>query len=886
MKMMTSASREKSSGGGGSATNGNGTTKAATGRKLGIFSRMLKKIHISRRDRHQQTTEPAAPSQPSPPLQPTAPVAPRSTRPVAGLPRNPTLKRMQSEKRERLKPYEPPHQERRAKSASRNPSSPTNAKASSRSLQPIQSRSSASLTERGAPRAQDDAARRSGLSEKKEEEQAGETTASEDQKEVKLEAQVIGDDVVQVKGIELEKAVDADAALLPGKELVKPERGPKESEPQIISASEEGLSDTDSDSWSNRDDRDSPLVSKEIEDEMEWRWILNLSMHFRDESNREKFFVTYAQRKDLRRRLTISCDYRNAQEGTLEKDLSSLKYQRDKSAKIYEAIRDSLQDIMFYDTITNLKLQTSEGRLHVHVTEDINEIIPYPPVMAIKHLKCPKYRECDLEFASHLSGFVYKVGVKGDIMIKKEIPGPDTVDEFLYEINALYALADSNHVIQFGGCVVDDTRQRVKGLLISYASQGALIDILFNQRGKLPWARREKWAKQIVSGLSEIHEAGYVQGDFTLSNIVIDEQDNAKIIDINRRGCPVGWEPPEITAMIEGLQRIGMYIGVKSDVFQLGMVLWGIAHEMDEPEATARPLSMDQAPEDVPTYFRGIVEACLADKPQQRPAAKEIIGLFPERIDSPLIVASSRYNDGRSLPAISTAISNWSPPHQQSDSYFPPVGVELLTEQGSRHTLKDENFGSLQSSTVRGGGTSSLPPVSPLDSEPFSPTTQVIEAAPSVSQSSNEDDEAIPNHLVSSISSLAGGVGLEREYSDSRASGVAIPPEEYAALMEVERTTSSLEPVMEYDRTTAGTGTPRPGTACRTTEGGVHVNGNGNGNANAFVLDKHSSGGEWEIPGTPATELLQFEDAKESFTPTDELGPGVTLRLAGMPASM
>ncbi|KAA8904510.1 hypothetical protein FN846DRAFT_907806 [Sphaerosporella brunnea] len=739
--------------------------KQQQGGNWGIFSRMLKKIHISRRDRHQQTTEPAAPSQPSPPLQPTAPVAPRSTRPVAGLPRNPTLKRMQSEKRERLKPYEPPHQERRAKSASRNPSSPTNAKASSRSLQPIQSRSSASLTERGAPRAQDDAARRSGLSEKKEEEQAGETTASEDQKEVKLEAQVIGDDVVQVKGIELEKAVDADAALLPGKELVKPERGPKESEPQIISASEEGLSDTDSDSWSNRDDRDSPLVSKEIEDEMEWRWILNLSMHFRDESNREKFFVTYAQRKDLRRRLTISCDYRNAQEGTLEKDLSSLKYQRDKSAKIYEAIRDSLQDIMFYDTITNLKLQTSEGRLHVHVTEDINEIIPYPPVMAIKHLKCPKYRECDLEFASHLSGFVYKVGVKGDIMIKKEIPGPDTVDEFLYEINALYALADSNHVIQFGGCVVDDTRQRVKGLLISYASQGALIDILFNQRGKLPWARREKWAKQIVSGLSEIHEAGYVQGDFTLSNIVIDEQDNAKIIDINRRGCPVGWEPPEITAMIEGLQRIGMYIGVKSDVFQLGMAI------VHGPGAR-----------DVPTYFRGIVEACLADKPQQRPAAKEIIGLFPERIDSPLIVASSRYNDGRSLPAISTAISNWSPPHQQSDSYFPPVGVELLTEQGSRHTLKDENFGSLQSSTV-------------------------IEAAPSVSQSSNEDDEAIPNHLVSSISSLAGGVGLEREYSDSRASGVPSRRRNYG-----------------------GHGTPRPGNGLQDPEGGVHVNGNGNGN--------------------------------------------------------
>ncbi|KAI5820677.1 kinase-like domain-containing protein [Pyronema omphalodes] len=373
-------------------------------------------------------------------------------------------------------------------------------------------------------------------------------------------------------------------------------------------------------------------ISEELAKEMEWRWILNLSMHFRDESNREKFFVTYAQTTSLRRRLTISCDYRGAEEGTLEKELSMMKFQRDKSAKIYEAIRDSLGDIMFYETITNLKLQTSEGRLHVHVTEDINEIIPHPPSAAIAHLRCPKYRESELEFDSHLSGFVYKVKVGGEIMIKKEIPGPDTVDEFLYEINALYALADSDNVIQFGGCVIDDTRQKVKGLLISYASKGALIDILYNQKGHLPWERREKWAKQIVAGLSEIHEAGYVQGDFTLSNIVIDDQDNAKIIDINRRGCPVGWEPPEITAMIGGLQRIGMYIGVKSDIFQLGMVLWGMAHEQDEPEREARPLSMHQAPSDVPEWFQRIVESCLSDRPQGRPSAKDLLNEFPDQI--------------------------------------------------------------------------------------------------------------------------------------------------------------------------------------------------------------------------------------------------------------
>lgn len=109
-----------------------------------------------------------------------------------------------------------------------------------------------------------------------------------------------------------------------------------------------------------------------IHDELERKWILNLSMHFRDKSKREKFFVTYRENESVWRRVTVSLDYRNAPDNSLELDLSATRFQRDKSAKIYEAIRESLQDIQFYDSVTNLKLQTTDGRLHVHVVEDTN----------------------------------------------------------------------------------------------------------------------------------------------------------------------------------------------------------------------------------------------------------------------------------------------------------------------------------------------------------------------------------------------------------------------------------------------------------------------------------------------------------------------------------
>ena len=380
-------------------------------------------------------------------------------------------------------------------------------------------------------------------------------------------------------------------------------------------------------------------VDEELAEELKKKWILNLSMHFRDKSPREKFFLTYAEKPDKWKRVTVSCDYRDAPEDSLEADLQKLHYQKDKSARIYESIRMSLPEIQFYDTVTNLKLETKDERLHVHVTEDINEIIPYPSTHLVEHLPCHQYKESELHFDEHMSGFVYRVNVGEHTWIKKEIPGPDSVDEFLYEVNALSELVDVRNVIRLRGLVVNEDKSLIKGLLLSYAEKGALIDILYDSKeGAIPrvsWARRERWAKQIVQGLSNIHEAGFVQGDFTLSNIVIDENDEAQIIDINRRGCPVGWESPEMVPLVESGQRLSMYIGVKSDLYQLGMVLWALAMERDEPERQPRPLTLDDAEDEVPKYYQDLTAICLAEKSRQRLAAKDLLALFraPELVE-------------------------------------------------------------------------------------------------------------------------------------------------------------------------------------------------------------------------------------------------------------
>ncbi|RYN36096.1 hypothetical protein AA0117_g1361 [Alternaria alternata] len=423
----------------------------------------------------------------------------------------------------------------------------------------------------------------------------------------------------------------------------------------------------------------------QLQEELEAKWILNLSMHFRDMSDREKFFVTFAEQPNKWRRVTVSCDYRHLEPDSLESDLKTLHYQRDKSSRIYEAIRDSLASIQFYDTVTNLKLETTDGQLHVHVTEDINEIIPYPATSAIEHLDCKRFRENAVTFDSHISGFVYKVSVNNRTYIKKEIPGPDAVEEFLYEINALISVQESKCVIRFEGVIVDEQNELIKGLLISYAEQGALVDMIydFKPTGQLYWERRERWARQIIEGLSEIHEAGFVQGDFTLSNIVIDNDDNAKIIDINRRGCPVGWEPPELAKLIESGQRISIYIGVKSDLYQLGMVLWALAEQQDEPERQQKPLTrtLDRPNTDVPVYFRDIIRACLSDSPRARPSAANLLKRFPEDVLN---------RDFKPKAAIRNSAST----HRSDKEYIDPrtaVDLEDISKH-RRHSRQQSSF--------------------------------------------------------------------------------------------------------------------------------------------------------------------------------------------------
>ncbi|KAI1873067.1 uncharacterized protein JN550_003320 [Neoarthrinium moseri] len=383
-------------------------------------------------------------------------------------------------------------------------------------------------------------------------------------------------------------------------------------------------------------------------DDLETVWIMNQYCPFSDNSGREKFFFTYQPKPGVRKRVTITFNYQNAPDASLEANVKQCNSNVEKNARIYEAIHKSLPDIDFFDTVTNLRLVTDErGKLHVIVLEDVSEIISYPEVAMLRYIQSPHLKESDVSIHRHLSGFIYTVTVGRELLMQKDIPGPHSVEDWLYEVNCLYMLESSRYILSLRALLVDESDEKAKGFLVPHATR--LIDVFFDiQEGELsaPWDIRVQWAYGIIHGLSDVHVAGLVHGNLTLFNVVIDCDNNPYLTHFTRSGCPNGWEPPELDYLISTNQKATPYLGVASDLYQLGMTLWAIATLDDEPESQLRPLSLDNYA-GIPQWYRDIVAVCLSSQPRQRRSAQSLLDMFPLRIETE---NSSNSGVGFSLP--------------------------------------------------------------------------------------------------------------------------------------------------------------------------------------------------------------------------------------------
>ena len=267
-------------------------------------------------------------------------------------------------------------------------------------------------------------------------------------------------------------------------------------------------------------------------------------------------------------------------------------------------------------------------------------------VLQIKIVDPPNF------FCSSLNGLlVYEV------KFKDSIPAVG----LLYTIRVLHCMNDSPGFTKLIGIITDNSRRYLKSYLIELPKPCRNI-LQIAADPSVPWERREQWAAHLVRGISRLHAHSFLVGGLCTCNIpLIDDRASVqfwsfKFVTGRKTGA---YYPPEclyIRDMPPCIEEADSpKLTSKTDIFHLGLMLWLLAENKLRTHASpvcsrmgcnereksgeqnsnlcdlshAEPIVLPRLPESIPRYFRNIVDACRRTDPSARPAAREILEMFP-----------------------------------------------------------------------------------------------------------------------------------------------------------------------------------------------------------------------------------------------------------------
>lgn len=155
--------------------------------------------------------------------------------------------------------------------------------------------------------------------------------------------------------------------------------------------------------------------------------------------------------------------------------------------------------------------------------------------------------------------------------------------------------------------------------------------------------KRAVIAYQVAKGMQFLHANGIVHRDLKTMNILLDDQDVAKIADFGLAGIihddvkdligGVG-TPHYAAPEVLGKKRYGM----KVDIYSYGVVLWELATgEIPWKNKTHKEIydtvtkgNRLQFTKGIPTSLRNLIMSCWLEHPDDRPLFPEIVSLFED----------------------------------------------------------------------------------------------------------------------------------------------------------------------------------------------------------------------------------------------------------------
>ena len=358
-------------------------------------------------------------------------------------------------------------------------------------------------------------------------------------------------------------------------------------------------------------------------------------------------------------------------------------------------LEEILNNRRLFETVTRISLISTEvipGKLiidveNLSITEDIEQVrlsSTDKMIQDIEDMGCAKYVQSEVIVRSRRFSYTYLVQVGSQVYVERRLPfveagllGGDGVSDFLNDIKTAHSLRDCSRVARFAGVVLDDTRKRVKSYLTEWPVLGSIQQFLSQSdaRGEpVPWVVRDMWARQITTAVSEVHSKGIVIGSLRLNSILIQSDGNA-ILHVpggsGRRYNYQGHLAPELLSRPLNVP-LPTSINFRSDIFQLGLVLWMLTENTASfsttylcrrQRCTAVPCNIwhtnpiELPPfnsTEVPEYMNIIISFCRQRDPRMRLPARDLLKYFPDRHPPPQITNLASQYQSTDAPHLET----------------------------------------------------------------------------------------------------------------------------------------------------------------------------------------------------------------------------------------
>ena len=360
-----------------------------------------------------------------------------------------------------------------------------------------------------------------------------------------------------------------------------------------------------------------------------------------DDKNEEKVFIKYMPDPRLyesERNITLSYHRNEDEPDAIENkilDSPCITVSDDKNHIVCDAINEIFPNIPhFYPTFTGITMKTVSGILTATFAEDVDAIIPYPPIPShLSHILTVPITE--LERYNWLDKDVDRVKWQGEFYAFKKTE--ENRSGTLHELTILDKLSKSPHIIDLKAIVINRDNT-IRGFLTPFFHAGDLVNVIHKARKKqgltdetditvIDWPIKLSWACQIAHGTVDLHSISAYSGDLHPKNVLINSEGRAILIDFVSIGFAEPFVAPEVLEKYYGGETSfeDMWTG-PADIYALGLLLYAIAEEKLGDVRPDGPVVWRAGR--TRTWYREVVERCLRTDPTARPSASEVLSLL------------------------------------------------------------------------------------------------------------------------------------------------------------------------------------------------------------------------------------------------------------------